>query len=631
MEDKARNTQTYLRKAGIVISCFILYSLSGYAQLPAFPGAEGWGAATIGGRGGSVIEVTNLNDAGPGSFREACNASGPRTVVFRTGGIIELQTEIEIINPYITIAAQTAPGDGIVLKNYSLSTFTHDIIIRGLRLRPGDGNIHDAADTRDCITMQAGSHHIIIDHCSMSWGIDENVNLWDSSNHITLQWNIISEGLYHSIHPKGPHSMALLIGNESNKTSTHHNLLAHNNARNPLIIGRTNHEFLNNVIYDWGYGGEFLENGEQVKVDIAGNYWKPRTSIVDTSEMPLKVDFDSSTAFGSRLYIKNNMYVGINFLNAAQIANMGGNAVVISNISLLDSASTVTFDTPLYAYDTVLAWAGALHPQRDSTDIRMLTDVQDSTGGLVDCMYPSPILLDSGAVMSGTDSSIIYSQFFTNPAISAEGRKILIVSGTGAGQFRTGMHMNVIDSALRIAEAVVDTPWTVIPDSTSHYQTIVTCDTYVGGWGTYASGTAPIDSDHDGMPDAWETAHGLNPLDSTDRNGTDIDSTGYTNLEVYLNEFYQPNTANGISEISAPSITIYPNPVHDRIFISAIGQWSMANGRLSIHDMTGRLVYEETIGNSYSASINVSGLSSGLYSVEITSGSTIRRSRFVKD
>ena len=526
------------------------------------------------------------------------------------------------MEPYLTIAAQTAPGRGIVLKNYSLSTFTHDIIICGLRIRPGDGNIHNGADTRDCITMQTGSHHIIIDHCSMSWAIDENLNVWDSTEYITVQWNIISEGLYHSIHPKGPHSMGLLIGNGSAKTSVHHNLLAHNNARNPLLKGGIDHEFISNVIYDWGYSSEFFEDGSQLKVDISGNYWKPRTSIVDTAEMPLKLDFDSTTTLGSLLYCRNNEYVGINFLNTAQLQNMGsGSAALFPNSSVMDSTSTISFDFPGSANDTVLAWAGALHPQRDSTDTRVLTSVHDSTGGLVDCMFANPILLDSGAVMYGTDSSIIYSQLFVIPAISAEGRKVAIVGGTGAGQGRYGLHDNVIDSAQRIVEAVIDSPWTIIPDSTSIYEVIVTCDNAVGGWGAYAAGTPPADADHDGMPDAWEVLHGLNPNDSTDRNGTTLDSSGYTNLEVYLNEFYSPHAVNVVEEINNQNMIYVLNP--DPFTTSATLQLSekLTGAKLSIYNLFGEQL--KVISNIYGNKVQLfrDDLKAGVYFFKIAENS----------
>lgn len=200
----------------------------------AFPSAEGFGARTVGGRGGRVIEVTNLNDSGPGSFREAVAAKGPRTVVFRTGGTITLLSSITVINPYLTIAGQTAPGAGITLKNHPtnerspLSIRTHDVIVRYIRSRPGpaatptstlDGIQTVGPDRLNGTTVgPTNVYNIIIDHCSVSWAVDENLQV-SGTRDTTIQWNIIAEGLYKSVHPKGPHSRGLLIRQNSQRVT----------------------------------------------------------------------------------------------------------------------------------------------------------------------------------------------------------------------------------------------------------------------------------------------------------------------------------------------------------------------------------------------------------------------------
>lgn len=542
-----------------------------HAQLPAFPHAEGYGASAVGGRGGIIIEVTNLNDSGAGSFREACNTSGARIIVFRVGGVINLQNEISLTEPFVTIAAQTAPGDGIVLKNSQLAIFTHDVIIRGMRFRPGDDIQGDAPDIRDCIALQQGSHHIIFDHCSFSWGLDENVSMQDTTHHVTVQWCVISEGLFKNRHPKGPHSMGLIIYDGSNAVSVHHNLFAHNNGRSPLVMGAVNHEFVNNIVYDWGYSSEFLENGAPLRTDILRNYWKPLTTPVDQGEHPVAIDFDASTLFNSRLFCENNLDPYGLFLTPAEIQNFGANAILFSATSLMDSATGISFFTAAEAYDTVLAYAGAIHPQCYVTDLRVIQQVCDSTGGLIDCMNPNPILLDSGNVIIGTDSSIIYSQLNVNPAISPEGREIHIISGTGAGQTRDGININVIDSVNRIVEGVVDAPWNVIPDSTSVYEVIAPCLHHLNGYPVYSSGTAYTDTDHDGMPDNWETNHGLNPNDATDRNGTGISNAGYINVEVYLNEYYEPGINTVVQQVKTENhfqFFCYPNPLSETATIS---------------------------------------------------------------
>ena len=190
---------------------------------PAFPGAEGWGALTPGGRGGKVLKVTNLNDSGPGSFREAVMSSGPRIVVFEISGTITLKSELIIREPYLTIAGQTAPGDGICLKGWSLKIAdTHDIIVRGIRVRPGveSGLIGSEIDALGI----SQSNNIIIDHCSFSWSCDEVVNNWHGSSNITIQWCMISEPLNRSVHEKGPHGYGASLGGY--KLSFHHNLMA---------------------------------------------------------------------------------------------------------------------------------------------------------------------------------------------------------------------------------------------------------------------------------------------------------------------------------------------------------------------------------------------------------------------
>ena len=219
------------------------------AALPAFPGAEGFGANTIGGRGGVVYEVTNTNDSGVGSLRSCVEETGPRICVFKVGGLISLNSSLVIKNPYITIAGQTAPGGGITLRNgvsggefETLSVQTHDVIIRYITSRPGPGGMnHAIVIARNGIPI----YNIIIDHSSFSWATDEVLTTWYRTYDITIQWNIISEGLNCSTHPKGCHSKGLLIGgykgSESaggkgtENVSVLNNLLVHNAERGPLL------------------------------------------------------------------------------------------------------------------------------------------------------------------------------------------------------------------------------------------------------------------------------------------------------------------------------------------------------------------------------------------------------------
>ena len=186
--------------------------------LPAFPGAQGFGSTTPGGRGGGVLEVINLNDHGPGSLREAIDATGPRTVVFRVSGTIQLDSEIEIKNPHITIAGQTAPGDGICLRKQTFRVAADDVIIRYLRFRRGDETKRMGSGLRihDC-------QNVIVDHCSISWSCDEGINTWHNTRNITIQWCLVSEALHDTPMHAG-HGFAASLGGVN--TSYHHNLFA---------------------------------------------------------------------------------------------------------------------------------------------------------------------------------------------------------------------------------------------------------------------------------------------------------------------------------------------------------------------------------------------------------------------
>ena len=243
-----------MKKVGFFLAVLIMFfDINNVWALPAFPGAEGFGAQSIGGRGGVVYEVTNLNDNGPGSLRAAVEANEPRVVIFRLSGNIELQSELLIENPYITIAGQTAPGDGICLKNYNLRISADHVIVRYLRIRPGDNQ----GAILDGVSISQG-RDIIVDHCSVSWAVDENPSVSGpqhqgrsgTSHNVTFSHCIIAEALHDSSHGEGPHSKGSLIHDDCTEIAIVGNIYAHNDDRNPYFKADVTGVVVNNLIYN---------------------------------------------------------------------------------------------------------------------------------------------------------------------------------------------------------------------------------------------------------------------------------------------------------------------------------------------------------------------------------------------
>lgn len=357
-------------------------NVAGPKEIPAFPGAEGFGAATPGGRGGKVIPVTNLNDDGPGSLRAACETEGPRIVIFRISGVITLTRKLIIKNPFITIAGQTAPGDGICLRNFTFVIATHDVIVRYLRSRLGDVT----AQEDDSITLAAGAHNVILDHCSATWSIDEALSLAGDVSNVTVQWCLIAEGLNHSKHTKGAHGYGSL-SRANGPVTWHHNLWAHNNSRNPRLgdnYGRPPYptfDVRNNVIYDYGDIASGLTQGI-LKVNYVGNYIRPGPSSKVTT--PIHVGGPSELRF----YIKDNFFEGNEALTRDNSRFF--NPVVIDGQRQLETvtkafaAPLVTTGSARQAFEAVLAAVGASLPRRDSVDARIVNEVRQRGGSILD-------------------------------------------------------------------------------------------------------------------------------------------------------------------------------------------------------------------------------------------------------
>jgi pectate lyase len=357
-------------------------------NIKAFPGAEGHGTYTTHGRGGEVIAVTNLNDAGTGSLRDAVSKRGPRIIVFEVSGTIRLDSHIRIKNPYVYIAGQTAPGDGIALQGAGLIVETHNVLIRFLRVRPGDARRGPAGHQRDAIAVaKSGIYNVVIDHNSFSWAVDENTSIWYPAQNVTYSWNIISEGLMDSIHREGKHSMGMLIGRDAQNISIHHNLFAHNNERNPMIKANTSTDIVNNVIYNWGKQGLTSAGRTPVYTNIVNNYFKKGP---DSQPWEFFINNDGSGPPGSsEFYLSGN--IGPNRPNN----NMDEWA--ISRFApgryrhdRPHRFEPVTTWSAVEAYERVLEGAGAIYPGRDAVDHRIVNDVREGGGRIIDRVSQTP-------------------------------------------------------------------------------------------------------------------------------------------------------------------------------------------------------------------------------------------------
>jgi pectate lyase len=442
------------------------------SKLPAFPGAEGYGSLTRGGRGGKVYEVTNLNDSGEGSLRAAVEAEGPRTVIFRVSGTIDLKSGLRIKNPNITIAGQTAPGDGICIKRYPLMISANEVIVRYIRVRFGNESGKDS----DAISSRF-TKNIIVDHVSASWSVDETMSIYHCEN-ITVQWCIISESMFNSNHVKGAHGFGGIWG--SDNSTYHHNLLAHHSSRNPRFAsGCGNTDYRNNVLYNWGYnscyGGEKAQGSDPrfafSNINMVANYYKPGPA-TRPGEVSYRIA-SPSTRDGADGYGK--WYVADNFVDGDATVSADnwdggvqphGGKSFIAGLKLDQPwpAMAIHQQTAQEAYKSVLDNAGATLPKRDAVDARIVEEARNGTA---------------------TYEGVTYKQ--KNPAID-KSRKC-----------------GIIDS-----------------------------QTDVGGWPELKSLPAPADTDHDGMPDEWERKHGLNPGDPSD-SAMDADGDGYTNIEECIN------------------------------------------------------------------------------------------------
>jgi pectate lyase len=440
--------------------------------IPAFPGAWGGGIFTTGGRGGKVIAVTNLNDSGPGSLREAIETDGPRIVVFRVAGTIELERDLDINHPDITIAGQTAPGDGICLAHGSVNINTRNVILRHLRVRRGMSQGGQGSDNIGGNPIE----QIVVDHCSASWGMDENLSLYRYMRpeadgrqtklpvrNLTVQYCITSEALDAKNHAFG--------GTWGGEDSTfHHNLFACNTGRNPSIGMGGEFDFRNNVIFNWKH--RTMDGGDETSlINVINNYYKPGPATNDDMRSTIaRIEQRDMYSPGRRFepggwypqtekrpgkwYVAGNHFDSAPEVTADNWRGMKsqgrGAASQLARVNTPFEAWPVNQQTAAAAFETVLAEAGATLPRRDAVDRRVVEMV------------------------------------------------------------RTGKTL---------------TPTGIVEEVSE-----------VGGYPKYSFTPAdvPADADGDGMPDQWESTHGLDSKSAAD-GPSDVDGDGYTNVEEFLN------------------------------------------------------------------------------------------------
>jgi pectate lyase len=446
------------------------------ARVPAFPGAQGGGAAAIGGRGGSVCEVTSLNDSGENSLRDCLTRSGARTVIFRTTGIIWLKTGIYITNPYITIAGQTAPGGGIILGGKLMNTDsmiyieTHDVVVRYIRLRVGSGPGHFAAGIGGVTGFFVGNadvYNVILDHISISWTDNKPVTVWANYgpgiHNFTMQWTMTNEGF-------AGHAVGSNVGNQNGTYSAftdvdfHHNFWSDHSHRLPLTGQKTMH-MVNNIIYNWSYYATGTEGPQSS--DIIGNLYKPGPYYPRAYKYEMLFN---TTGGASRFTGIPSIYLLDN--KGPNQPNSSGDQWAMANMDAVENGAPAGSVPANWRRDVPLP-------------IQAFPIEPDDVNNLENILLPTV-----GA----------------SQRLDCNGKWVL--------------NRDAVDTRL-VNEYKAGTG--IIPTSEND----------VGGFPTIDPGTPCADSDHDGIPDAWEIAHGLNPNDPSD--GPKLNRDGYSSLEYYLN------------------------------------------------------------------------------------------------
>jgi len=370
-------------------------------SLPVVPGIMGFGVHTTAGSGpnrigGAIIHVTNLKSSGKGSLREAIDAEGPRVVVFDVSGYIDitLEGEIRVKNPYLTIAGQTAPSPGISLKGNGLSIRTHDVLVQHIRIRVGDdlagerGSQRDGLEIVDHPAESGATYNVVVDHVSVSWGLDENMSVIQGAKNITITNSINSEALDSPLHPKKGHSYGLLYGGPVRNISTIGNLFTHNNGRNPRGGGGQSTVFINNVVYNWGeqsssYGGANLG---PILASIIGNVFIRGRDTTRSWSFHLH----DPTSAKSKFYLADNLTADTPspktddpWLNMHRSKKAPTEIQVKVKAPPIPLPDPLTIESSTTVETSVLAHAGARPTDRDAVDKKIIADVMNGTGNII--------------------------------------------------------------------------------------------------------------------------------------------------------------------------------------------------------------------------------------------------------
>ena len=483
--------KNYLKTALLSAVMIVMTAGTAAAQTLAFPGAEGFGRFTTGGRGGTVYHVKNLTDDGKsGSFRYACEKSGARTIVFDVSGTIHLTKELKIKGD-VTIAGQTAPGDGICVADYPVTIVGNNAIVRYMRFRLGNKYVaYHEGDGFGSMDV----NNIIIDHCSVSWSIDECLSVYGGQN-LTVQWCMATQSLNDAGHSKGKHGYG---GNWGGSGATyHHNLLAHHNSRTPRLGPRKTTQLderldmRNNVIYNWG-NSEGCYGGEAMNVNIINNYYKPGPAS-PTNYKGKRI---------AKIGVRTTEYV-TKYTDFAPTEHVWGTFFIAGNVN--SKYSDVAVDN----------WANGVYNQNsNSSDNDNLWE-----GAKAGLKLDDPIGFYGVTTHS---AEVAYERVldYAGASLHRDSYDALMVSETRNGTAAYGTK-GIIDTQDDNKPADADESWSA--------------------WPTLNSTAKPTDSDNDGMPDTWEDAHGLNKSNAAD--GKELTAEGYTNLEVYMNSLVADITA----------------------------------------------------------------------------------------